>query len=80
MASKYRQYDSACLIGAAKLVKDEKFSVYEASTECKMSWSTLKDFLKRAEDTDTDVGRCVDLPKLGKPFALSIEMEQRLYM
>ena len=36
--------------------------------------SIFKDFLNRAEDTDTDNRRCVDLPKLEKPFALSVEM------
>ena len=44
-----------------------------------MPWSTLKDFLKRAENIDTEIGRCVDLPKFGKPFVLSVEMEKRIY-
>ena len=37
MASKY---DTVCLIAAAKLIKDEKCSVYKASKECKMPRST----------------------------------------
>lgn len=75
MATKYRQYNHQDLCKAVGLVKDG-CSMYKAAKECHVPWSTLKDFITRTKDEE-DVRQCV--PKLGKPFALPVELEQRIY-
>lgn len=75
MSKKYRQYEGNDLFRAAKLVTEAHYSLYKASKQCNVPWSTLKDFLKRNEDEEV-VEQC--MPKLGKPFALSAVQEQRI--
>lgn len=70
---KYRSYDARQLINAAKLVREENISVYQASKRFGVPWSSLKDFLAREQDNYEN------LPKLGRPYALTTDMEIKLY-
>ncbi|KAJ8889173.1 hypothetical protein PR048_008667 [Dryococelus australis] len=72
--TKYPQYKQDDLFRAVKLVRENNFSIYKVSKECMVSWSILKYFICKSQNEDD----LQSLPKLGKPFALSAELEQRL--
>lgn len=67
---RYRKYDSSELQLALKLIKEDGKSLYFASKTTKIPWSTLKHYVSREEETAR---------KLGRPFALSSELEVRLF-
>jgi hypothetical protein len=43
----YRKYDNFELVAAAKMVTEQKMSIYKAAKTNGVPWSSLKDFLKR---------------------------------
>lgn len=42
---KYRQYDIPAIIEAARLVLETNMTIYKASKQTGVPWSTLKDYL-----------------------------------
>jgi hypothetical protein len=73
--SKYRKYSTNMLCEAAKMVKEQKVSVYQASKQMGVPWSSLRDFLsKNPQQTQEEA----DLPELGRPFALTADLEVKL--
>lgn len=70
---KRREYNSSDLIQAHKMVRTGT-SIYKASKECNVPWSTLKRYVKEnGEDKQ------IIIKKLGKPYALTSEMEVKFY-
>lgn len=63
----YRKYDNYELVAAAKMVKEQKISIYKAAKTNGVPWSSLKDFLK-CDNFDL-------VPKMGRPFALTADLE-----
>ncbi|KAE9523095.1 hypothetical protein AGLY_016501 [Aphis glycines] len=63
----YRKYDNYELVSAAKMVKEQKISIYKVAKTNGVPWSSLKDFLKR-DNFDL-------VPKMGRPFALTADLE-----
>lgn len=63
----YRKYDNYELVAAAKMVKEQKISIFKAAKTNEVPWSSLKDFLKR-DNFDL-------VPKMGRPFALTADLE-----
>lgn len=51
----YRKYANFGLVAAAKMVNEQKMSIYKAAKINGVPWSSLKDFLKR--DNISCVGR-----------------------
>lgn len=72
---KYRQYEIPELLEAVRLVTEEKMSIYRASKLSGIPWSTIKDFLKRNGDDSNNR----QVTKLGRPFALTAELEMQLF-
>lgn len=70
---KYRTYDIPELLQAARLVRENNLSIYRASKQTGIPWSTLKDFLSKNQDTQEQVA------KLGRPYALPPEIESKLF-
>ena len=63
----YRKYANFELVAAAKMVNEQKMSIYKAAKINGVPWSSLKDFLKRDN---------VELvPKMGRPYALTSDLE-----
>lgn len=64
-----------------KMVTEQNCSVYKASKECGVPWSTLKDHLSRHLSGDKELGSvtATDIPKLGRPFVLSSDFELKLF-
>lgn len=72
--SSYRQYEHSDMIVAARKVRHENFSIYKASKHTGVPYNSLKRFLNDNED----LLHC-EIPKLGRPFALSADLEHRLF-
>lgn len=68
--SKNRQYSAQDLRHALALVEDEHKSLYAASKATGVPWSTLKDYVNKDDRS---------LAKLGRPFALTADLEVKLY-
>lgn len=69
-SKKRRQYTATDVRTGVKLVREQNFTIYAASKATGVPWSTLKDYLNRVNPEE--------MPKLGRPFALSSEMEQKI--
>lgn len=69
-----RNYDLSSLRAAVFKVKNENWSVYKASKEYGIPWTTLKTHVSNEnEDSST-----MDLPKLGRPFTFPKDIECKL--
>lgn len=68
--SKYRKYNQQQLKEAVNSIKNEGRTIYKASKETGIPWSTLKRYLEREEDS---------VRKMGRPYALPSDLELRLY-
>lgn len=54
-------------------------NVYRASKEFGIPWSTLKDNVRRAkEQRDMGIETQFSMSKIGRPFSLSVQLEQKL--
>lgn len=67
----YRNYDNSELVTAAKMVNEQKMSIYKAAKVNGVPWSTLKDYLKRAYPAL--------VPKMGRPYALTSDLELQIF-
>lgn len=67
----YRNYANEEMVAAAKLVTEQKISIYKAAKVSAVPWSSLKDYLNR--DNPALV------PKLGRPYALTSDLELKLF-
>ena len=67
----YRNYANEEMVAAAKLVTEQKMSIYKAAKVSAVPWSSLKDYLNR--DNPALV------PKLGRPYALTSDLELQLF-
>lgn len=72
----YRNYETAELLNAIREVIEGKKCIYRASIDNNVPWSTLKRYLKDNPDINQ---QNAFIRKQGKPFALSTELEQKLY-
>lgn len=74
--NKRRQaYSTDDLRGALQKVLEEKWSIYKAAKHFSVPWSTLKDYVDRSNgDKDN-----VTIGKMGRPFALTSELEVKLF-
>lgn len=72
----YRNYETAELLNALKEVTQGNKTIYKAAKDNNIPWSTLKRYLKSNPDINKQHAL---IPKQGKPFALSTELEQKLY-
>lgn len=70
----YRQYSDRDLVEAARLVTENNFSIYAAAKSKTVPWSSLKRFLENSRENNNQS----KFSKLGRPFALSVELEQQL--
>lgn len=68
--SKYRKYNQQQLKEAVNSIKNEGRTIYKASKETGIPWSTLKRYLESEEDS---------VRKMGRPYALPSDLELRLY-
>lgn len=68
--SKNRKYTAQDLKHALSLVENDHKSLYAASKATGVPWSTLKDYVNREDKS---------LVKLGRPFALTADLEVKLY-
>lgn len=59
------------MVAAAKMVKEQNYSVYKAAKENSVPWSSLKDYLSRGDES------CI--PKLGRPYTLTSDIEIEIY-
>ncbi|CAK1593427.1 unnamed protein product [Parnassius mnemosyne] len=66
---KRRNYDSSRFKEAYMKVIKDNWSVYKASKEYGIPWSTLRRHIA------THGGESFDLPKLGRPFTLDSDLE-----
>lgn len=65
------------MIRAAKLVTEQNFTIYKAPKTQGVPWSSLKRFI---QNNDGNVDQwTVSVPKLGRPFALTVELEQNIF-
>lgn len=54
-------------------------TIYRASKEYKIPWSTLKENLRKLKELrENDENVQVKMSKIGRPFALPVELEQKL--
>jgi hypothetical protein len=72
---KYQKYSRNMLREAAKMVKEQEVSVYRASKQVGVPWSSLRDFLSK---NPQQIQEEADLPKLGRPFTLTADLEVKL--
>lgn len=74
----YRNYEKQDMLRAAQMVREEGVSIYKASKDMNIAWTSLKRYLSKTENAD---GNQVihDLPKLGRPFALPADLEVRIF-
>lgn len=68
--SSYRKYAIAEMVAAAKMVNEQKISIYKAAKITGVPWSSLKDYLKRDNP--------VLVPKMGRPYALTSDLELQI--
>lgn len=76
-----KHYTSSTLRTALKKVVSEKWTVYKASKEFNIPWSTLKDYLKKYSSEGGDEPVCLEkISKLkrGPSFVFDPNMEQQL--
>ncbi|XP_039296637.1 tigger transposable element-derived protein 1-like [Nilaparvata lugens] len=69
----YRQYENSDFVEAARKVTIEKFTVYKASKVTGVPYNTFKRFINDNNDL-----LHVNVPKLGRPFALPVDLEQKI--
>jgi hypothetical protein len=74
--SKYRKCSTNMLCEAAEMVKEQKVSAHQASKQMGVPWSSLKDFLSK---NPQQIQEEADLPKLGRPFTLTADLEVKLH-
>ncbi|KAL3276833.1 hypothetical protein HHI36_012196 [Cryptolaemus montrouzieri] len=72
----YRSYGIASLLEASRLVREINYSIYKASKQKGVPWSSLKDLMARNENHPNNQQI---VPKLGGPFALTIALERQLF-
>lgn len=76
--SKNRKYSEAVLKSAIESVLESRLTVYGASKEYNVPWSTLKVNLKRVKQ-ERELGETqIKILKVGRPFSLSVNLEQSL--
>lgn len=73
----YRSYSEADLIKAARLVTEQNTTIYKAAKSQGVPWTSLKRFIQNNSDNLAE--RTISVPKLGRPFALTVELEQKLF-
>ncbi|XP_072395761.1 uncharacterized protein [Diabrotica undecimpunctata] len=66
----YRKYNQQQLQNPVRLVRNEGKTIYKAAKKVEVLWSTLKCYLANEEES---------VRKLGRPFALSCDLELKLY-
>lgn len=71
----YRKYSASDIIEAARMVQEDRVSVYKAAKEKGIPWSSLKRYVTE----NPEVNPALNLKKLGRPFALEPEMEQKVF-
>ncbi|KAJ8892078.1 hypothetical protein PR048_004656 [Dryococelus australis] len=71
----YRKYGAPDIIEAARMVQEDHVSVYKAAKEKGIPWSSLKRYVTENPGVNSVTG----LKKLGRPFALKPEMEQKVF-
>ncbi|KAJ8882019.1 hypothetical protein PR048_018507 [Dryococelus australis] len=69
----YRKYSEYELKEAAKQLIQQNVTMYKAAKVMNLLWSSLKMFIANNDDIFT-----ASLPKMGRGFVLSPEMEQKL--
>lgn len=72
----YRNYTNTDLIEAARLVKQNNISIYRAAKDTGVPWSSLKRYLS---ENGNPVINTVPFKKMGRPFALTIEQEHKVF-
>ena len=70
----YRQYTRNDITQAARLFTEEGMSVYQAAKSKNIPWSSLKWWIQNVDSKGSEM----NLSKLGKPFALSFDLELRI--
>ncbi|KAJ8872344.1 hypothetical protein PR048_025948 [Dryococelus australis] len=70
-----RKYSGPDIIEVVRTVQEDHVSVYKAAMEKGISWSSLKRYVTENPDMNSVMG----LKKLGHPFALELEMEQKVF-
>ncbi|CAK1586867.1 unnamed protein product [Parnassius mnemosyne] len=76
---KNRKYNEATLRTAVENVLEKNMTVYRASKEFGIPWTTLKDNVLRAkEEKDKGIKTQFIMSKIGRPFSLTVEIEQKL--
>lgn len=76
---KNRKYNEATLRTAVENVLKKNMTVYRASKEYAIPWTTLKDNVRRAkEEGDKGIESQFTMSKIGRPFSLPVELEQKL--
>ncbi|RVE48237.1 hypothetical protein evm_007094 [Chilo suppressalis] len=76
---KNRKYSEFDLKTAVENVLSSKMTIYRASKECKIPWSTLKEnVMKYKSLRQSNQDDRIVMSKIGRPFALPVEIEQKL--
>ena len=75
---KNRKYNEAVLKSAISSVLDSKLSLYKASKEYNVPWSTLKINVERVKKEREEGRTEIKMLKVGRPFSLSTELEIKL--
>ena len=79
IGKKNRQYSPRKLKDAVRKVLLEKCSIFKASKEFKVPWTTLKENVVRAQENETEENNFqFSSKKVGRPFSLNISVEQQL--
>lgn len=74
-----RKYSESDLKSAVECVLSSTMTIYRASKEYKVPWSTLKENVskyKTLRKSNRDAQ--IVMAKVGRPFALPVELEQKL--
>lgn len=78
LKSKNRKYSEAVLKSAIESVLKSRLTVYGASKEYNVPWSTLKVNVERVKQ-ERELGETqIKMLKVGRPFSLSVNLEQSL--
>ena len=75
--NKNRKYNETILTSAIESVLQSKMSLYRASKEYKVPWSTLKVNVERVKEERKQGITQIKILKVGRPFSLSA-LEQSL--
>lgn len=76
---KNRKYSESDLKSAVECVLSSTMTIYRASKEYKIPWSTLKENVSKYKTLrKSNQGAQIVMAKVGRPFALPAELEQKL--